>query len=81
LNREESRADAGQEGALTSEDLSRAAFGDVTGITQGRHDVDPSKSDQNREGGVALSHGRGGETVWTTPLTPEEQQAVRRFFE
>lgn len=81
LNREESRSDAGQEGALTSEDLSRAAFGDVTGITQGRHEVDPSQSDQNREGGVVLSHGRGGETVWTTPLTPDEQQAVRRFFE
>jgi hypothetical protein len=81
LKNEESRTEAGREGALTSQDLSRAAFGDVTGLTQGRHELDPTRAEPGREGGAVLSPGRGGDTVWTTPLTPDEQAAVRRFFE
>lgn len=66
--------------ALGNGDLSRAAIGDLMGLSTGEHKVD--KSDAGlQQGGAMANTGSGGEAVWEQTATPAEQQALRQFFQ
>jgi hypothetical protein len=65
---------------LGNEDMSHAALGDRLGTTRGTHDVDRSAFTGPRAAGAIGSTGAGGEAVWRSQLTPEEQRVVERYF-
>ncbi|WP_411828156.1 hypothetical protein [Luteolibacter sp. AS25] len=65
--------------ALDAEDLSRAVPGDLLQLQDGEHSVDDSKSTAS-SGGDA-SKGKGGDRVWRDSLAPDEQRALKKYFE
>jgi hypothetical protein len=65
---------------VSSDDVSHAALGDVTGINKGEHDVKKKAPKGPVTGGSIESNGQGGEAVWRDSLTPEEQKVLQRFF-
>jgi hypothetical protein len=65
---------------LEAKDLSRSAPGDMLELQDGEHDVDKTRRGPTA-GGSVEGAGAGGERVWREALDPEEQRAIKRFFE
>ena len=65
---------------LEAKDLSRALPGDLLQLQDGEHKVDESATSVQSGGGID-STGSGGDRVWRESLDPEEQRALKRFFE
>lgn len=66
--------------AVSNDDLSRASVGDLMGLGTGEHQVDENAWTGPQSGGAMSSTGSGGEAVWEQASTPDEQEALRRFF-
>jgi len=79
--KEETHLDTTKADALSNDDLSRAAMGDMTGMGTGRHKVDDTSWTGPQSGGAMSSAGSGGDAVWEQTATPQEQEALRRFFQ
>jgi len=79
LRDEKDALDIGDLTALEAKDLSRAIPGDLLQLQDGKHTVDESASKAG-EGGTAAK-GRGGDRVWKDSLSPDEQGALKRYFE
>ena len=69
----------GMEG-LKATDLSRTLPGDLLELQDGKHDVDTSATNMRTGGGVSDT-GKGGDRVWRDALDPQEQKALKKFFE
>jgi hypothetical protein len=80
LGKEGEKVDIGGLEGVESKDLSRALPGDLLQLQDGEHDVDKSAVGP-RAGGAAGSTGAGGDRVWKDALDPEEQKALKKFFE
>ena len=80
LGKEGDKVDIGALEGVESKDLSRALPGDLLQLQDGEHDVDKSAVGR-RAGGAAGSTGAGGDRVWKDALDPEEQKALKKFFE
>lgn len=80
LGREGDKMDTGDLEGLESKDLSRSLPGDLLQLQDGEHDVDKSAVGP-RAGGAAGATGDGGDRVWKDALDPEEQKALKKFFE
>jgi hypothetical protein len=65
---------------LESKDLSRSLPGDLLQLQDGEHDVDKSAVGP-RAGGATGATGDGGDRVWKDALDPDEQKALKKFFE
>ena len=65
---------------LKATDLSKALPGDLLELQDGEHDVDKSAS-QTKSGGDVTDTGKGGDRVWKESLDPQEQKALKKFFE
>jgi len=65
---------------LQAQDLSKALPGDLLELQDGEHDVEKSAT-QLSSGGATSATGRGGDRVWRDSLDPEEQKALKKFFE
>ncbi|MEM9236249.1 MAG: hypothetical protein AAGB14_05675 [Verrucomicrobiota bacterium] len=66
--------------ALEAKDLSRSLPGDLLQLQDGEHQIDESAT-QTQAGGGVDSTGAGGDRVWKESLDPEEQKALKKFFE
>lgn len=66
--------------SLEAKDLSRSLPGDLLQLQDGEHEVDESATSVQSGGGID-STGSGGDRVWRESLDPEEQRALKRFFE
>ena len=75
-----SDAGSGRTETLSSDDLARAALGDLLGTERGQHELDPAKSVAPSSAGAIAAPGRGGEVVWVDHLTPAERAALKDFF-
>jgi hypothetical protein len=64
---------------LDAEDLSRAIPGDLLQLKDGKHTVDDSAS--KAAAGGAAAEGKGGDRVWRDSLAPDEQRALKKYFE
>lgn len=80
LGQEGERLATGDLIPLESEDLSRALPGDLLQLQDGEHEVDKSPI-APRAGGQAAATGDGGDRVWKDALDPDEQRALKKFFE
>ena len=70
----------GQAQALGSDDLTRAAVGDMVGVTRDRPELDTSKLTGPGSAGAAAASASGGEAVWVNRLTPAERKVLKEFF-
>lgn len=80
LGQEGERIDTGDLTGLESKDFSRALPGDLLQLQDGEHEVDKSPVGP-RAGGQTGATGDGGDRVWKDALEPDEQRALKRFFE
>ena len=80
LGKEGDKMDTGALEGLESKDLSRSLPGDLLQLQDGEHDVDQTPVGP-RAGGAAGATGDGGDRVWKDALDPEEQKALKKFFE
>jgi hypothetical protein len=81
LKTDETNLDTLKNEALSSQlDISRLAPGDVMGVQDGRHEVDPSTYSGPRQSGGIQNSGDGGAAVWQNSLMPGEREALRRYF-
>lgn len=64
---------------LEAKDLSRALPGDLLQLQDGKHSVD-QKATTLSSGGQATK-GTGGDRVWRESLNPDEQRALKNYFE
>lgn len=71
--------DVGELTGLEAKDLSRAMPGDLLQLQDGKHTVDHSAS-QASAGGTS-AEGKGGDRVWRDSLAPDEQRALKKYFE
>jgi hypothetical protein len=71
--------ETGELTGLDAKDLSRAIPGDLLQLQDGKHTVDESAS-QSSAGGTA-AEGKGGDRVWRDSLAPDEQRALKKYFE
>lgn len=65
---------------LKAADLSKSLPGDLLELQDGKHDVDQSASKASAGGDVSDT-GKGGDRVWKESLDPQEQKALKKFFE
>jgi hypothetical protein len=65
---------------LKNDDLSRSAVGDTLGTSAHEHEVDPHAYQGATSSGQAGEAGSGGEAVWRTSLTPQENEVLQSFF-
>ncbi len=79
LGDEKDPLDIGDLTALEAEDLSRAIPGDLLQLQDGKHTVDETASKSS--GGGDAAKGRGGDRVWKDSLSPDEQRALKKYFE
>jgi len=71
--------DVGELTALEAKDLSRAIPGDLLQLQDGKHTVDENAS--KASAGGAGAQGKGGDRVWKDSLAPDEQRALKNYFE
>lgn len=76
----ENRVETGDRKDLESRDLSRAGIGETLALTEGEHEVDKEKFSVKSDAGAASGKGKGGETVWNRPVTPEERRILQDYF-
>lgn len=80
LGPEGEKLDTGDLEAMEAKDLSRSLPGDLLQLQDGEHEVDRAASGA-RAGGEVGATGSGGDRVWRESLDPDEQKALKRFFE
>lgn len=80
LGKGNDRLDIGDLTGLESKDLSKASIGDLLELEDGQHDPTTAPSIMG-QGGTTEATGKGGERVWRESLDPDEQRALKRFFE
>jgi hypothetical protein len=80
LGQEGDKLKTGDLTGLESKDLSRSLPGDLLQLQDGEHDVDKAPVGP-RAGGAAGATGDGGDRVWKDSLDPDEQKALKKFFE
>jgi hypothetical protein len=80
LGQEGDRLDTGDLESLEAKDLSRSLPADLLQLQDGEHQVDTSAT-ATRAGGAIGATGSGGDRVWKESLDPDEQEALKRFFE
>ncbi len=80
LGKASDEIETGKLEGLQAQDLSKSLPGDLLELQDGEHDVDQSAS-QLSSGGATGATGRGGDRVWRDTLDPEEQKALKKFFE
>jgi len=79
LRGEKDPLDAGDLTSLEAKDLSRAIPGDLLQLQDGKHTVDETGSKATAGGAAAA--GQGGDRVWKESLAPDEQRALKKYFE
>ncbi|MFD2256667.1 hypothetical protein ACFSSA_08265 [Luteolibacter algae] len=79
LGDEKEALDTGELTGLEAKDLSKAMPGDLLQLQDGKHSVDedPTAPVEGGEG----SRGKGGDRVWKDSLAPDEQRALKKYFE
>ena len=75
-----SDAGAGRTETASSDDLSRAALGELLGTERGEHELDPAKNAGPSAAGAVAAPAQGGDVVWVDRLTPKERAALKEFF-
>lgn len=80
LGKASQELETGDMQGLKAQDLSKSRPGDLLELQDGKHDVDTSAS-QASSGGDVSDTGRGGDRVWRESLDPDEQKALKKFFE
>jgi hypothetical protein len=80
LGDEVQRPDLGEMKAISSKELSEALPGDVLELQKGEHEKDTAPTQLRTGGGISTS-GAGGDRVWKDALSPDEQRAMKKFFE
>jgi hypothetical protein len=80
LGKSSQELETGDMQGLKALDLSKARPGDLLELQDGKHDVDTSASTSSAGGGVSDT-GKGGDRVWRESLDPQEQKALKKFFE
>lgn len=80
LGKESKKTETGDLTGLDAKDLSRATPGDLLQLQDGEHEVDKSPSKASSGGGTQAT-GQGGDRVWKESLDPEEQRAMKKFFD
>jgi len=80
LGKEGEKIQVGDLTPLESKDLSRSLPGDLLQLQDGEHEVDKTAVGP-RAGGATGATGDGGDRVWKDALDPEEQKALKKFFE
>jgi hypothetical protein len=80
LGKASKELETGDMQGLKATDLSRSLPGDLLEMQDGKHDVDTSASKVSGGGGVSDT-GKGGDRVWKDSLDPQEQKALKKFFE
>jgi hypothetical protein len=80
LGKASQELETGDVQGLKATDLSRARPGDLLELQDGEHDVDTSASKLSGGGDVSDT-GKGGDRVWRDSLDPQEQKALKKFFE
>jgi len=80
FGKERGDVEIGELTPLEAEDLSRSAPGDLLQLQDGEHRIDETSRGPSA-GGSVDGAGAGGERVWREALDPEEQRAIKRFFE
>jgi len=71
--------DVGELTGLDTEDLSRSTPGDLLQLQNSKHSADESAS--KAAAGGAAAEGKGGDRVWRDSLAPDEQRALKKYFE
>jgi hypothetical protein len=79
LKNEKEVLDVGELTSLEAKDLSRATPGDLLQIQDGEHTRDGSASVPSIGGDA--SKGSGGDRIWRESLAPDEQRALKKYFE
>ncbi len=79
LKNQKEPLDVGELAALEAKDLSRAIPGDLLQLQNGEHTVN-EEATQSSAGGSAAA-GKGGDRVWRDSLAPDEQRALKKYFE
>lgn len=80
LGKASKELETGDMQGLKATDLSRSLPGDLLEVQDGKHDVDTSASKVSGGGDVSDT-GKGGDRVWKDSLDPQEQKALKKFFE
>jgi hypothetical protein len=80
LGEEGEKIEIGELTPLESKDLSNSLPGDLLQLQDGEHEVDQTRVGPS-SGGAASSTGDGGDRVWKDSLDPDEQKALKKFFE
>ncbi len=81
FGKERNGLEAQQPKPLPTGDLSRSTPGDLVGVGETKHEIDPTQSPTLSNGGSPVQPGDGGGAVWQDSLDPKEQDALRKFFE
>jgi hypothetical protein len=80
LGEEKEKLETGDLESLEAKDLSRSLPGDLLQLQDGEHQVDENATSDG-DGGSVGNAGTGGDRVWRESLDPEEQRALKKFFE
>lgn len=80
LGDEKEKLETGDLESLEAKDLSRSLPGDLLQLQDGEHEVDENATSDG-DGGSVGNAGTGGDRVWRESLDPEEQRALKKFFE
>jgi hypothetical protein len=72
--------ETGELTGVQSKDLSKTLPGDLLQLENTEHEIDKAPVGPSA-GGTISATGRGGERVWRESLDPDEQRAVKRFFD
>lgn len=79
LNPNASEAGSRKTEGVSNKNLEHATFGRLLGVSDAEPQVGEKKGGL-QAGGKAGSVGKGGESVWTESLKPEERDVVKRYF-
>ena len=71
----------GRDEAVETQDRDQAGLGELISESAGAPRTDPLAAPVTGSGGALAEPGRGADAVRIDELTPEERQAVRRFFQ
>jgi hypothetical protein len=80
LKTEKTQLGTTQTESVQNDDLSHAAVGDLAGLSSGEPREDKATWTPGQSGGENSSIGSGSEAIWDQVATPDEQEALRRFF-
>ena len=71
----------GRDEAVETQDRDQAGLGELISESAGAPRTDPLTAPVSGSGGALADPGRGADAVRIDELTPEERQAVRRFYQ